>query len=300
MNTPPGRLNLGRRVAKPRFQSNGYSAQRRARQSDARRGGRDRAHLFERDRFVRGRLLPCFVLLLGGRGDRGNVGLQNGSVQGGEIFRLDLVPRTQLQVQPFVQLFENRRRTASRRGVSALDGSLQVRELIGDLNWKIQRVLAAGGFRLDNFLLDRVHFLDEGVGRFKHGFCAGVGGKALLQRIKLGADAAYLVDGFIAGAHAFADLHGKFFLLLEVGLGNRKTRILGDLHLGRFCLSAHGQFDFVCARNYERARGTASPADCAGNGSGRLIMQVPNKVVQAGFSWELRRLSAEAELFFDR
>src|SRR5690348_16294080 len=59
MNTPPGRLNLGRRVTKPRFQSNGYSAERRARQSDARRGGWERAHLFERAHSFGGDYFPA-------------------------------------------------------------------------------------------------------------------------------------------------------------------------------------------------------------------------------------------------
>ncbi len=150
------------------------------------------------------------------------------------------MPSGQLNVQPFVEHVEDLEGRGGGSGVRTFHGFLQGCELIRNLNRIVQRVFAAGGFRLDDFFFDGVHFLEEGVRRIEHGLCAGVGGEALLQCLKLSAHAAKLVHCFIAGAYAFTDPLRELFLLVEVGLRRRDARILGDFHFGGFGLSTNG------------------------------------------------------------
>src|SRR5580704_9266858 len=176
-------------------------------------------------------LFSCFRLLRRG-GYRGNIGLLYCGVERGEILGLDFMPGSQLRFETRIEFVEHGVGCGGRRAVRAFYGFLQICELVGYLNRKIQRVLSALGFRLNDFFFDGVHFFVEGIDGFEDWFRARVRRQTLFQSVKLASYAANLIHRFVPCAHATAYAQRELLLFLKIGLRCGDARVFGEFDAG--------------------------------------------------------------------
>src|SRR5580698_2852055 len=243
-------------------------------------------------------LLFSFFRLLRRGGYRGNIGLLYCGVERGEILGLDFMPGSQLRFETRIEFVEHGVGCGGRRAVRAFNGFLQICELVGYLNRKIQRVLAALGFRLNDLLFDGVHFFIKGIDGFEEWLCAGVRRETFFQGIELAANAANLIHRFVPCAYATAYAQRELLLFLKIGLRCGDARVFGEFDAGGGSFSSDSEFDLVSARSHKRALGATAPANRTRNGGRCIVLQIPNEAIQADFYWKLLPGSADAELLF--